>query len=150
MRHWALLSLCFYLVVVFVIAFVLKLDQLPLPERIGRVLGNFQDRGLLIGVRYGHVEAAANVLFFVPLGVLVHIIFDARRLLLSWVLCIGLSVLIEVVQGVFLSGRVASIRDVVCNAIGAGIGVLLTFVVSRSRVSAHRKQPVHGRKDRIG
>ncbi len=145
----ALLSLCCYLVVVFVIAFVLKLGQMPLPERVGSALGYFQDRNLLIGIRYGHVEAAANVLFFVPLGALVPIIFSTPRWFSAWILCIGLSVSIEVVQGVFLPGRVASVRDVLCNAIGAGIGVLLTLTVLRSRVSAHQKSPVQGPEQRI-
>lgn len=145
----ALLSLCCYLVVVFIVAFVLKLGQMPLPDRVGSVLGYFHDRNLLAGIRYGHVEAAANVLFFVPLGALVPITFSPPRWLGGWVLCIGLSVSIEAIQLVFLSGRVASVRDVICNAIGAGIGVLLTLTVWRSRVSALQKPPVQGPEQRI-
>lgn len=148
-RWWALIALGCYLVVVFILAFVLKLGQMPLPERVGSVLSYFQDRNLLAGIRYGHVEAAANVLFFVPLGALVPITFGPPRWLRGWVLCIGLSVSIETIQWVFLSGRVASVRDALCNAIGAGIGVLLTLTVLRSRVSAHQKSPVQGQGQRI-
>lgn len=138
-HSWALIVLCCYLVVVFIIVFVLKLGQMPLPERIGAVLGYFHDRNLLIGIRYGHIEAAANVLFFVPLGMLVPIIFNPPRWLVAWVLCVGLSVSIETIQWVFLSGRVASFRDIACNSIGAGIGVVLTLTLWRSRVSVAQK-----------
>ena len=140
-QSWALIVLCCYLVVVFIIVFVLKLGQMPLPERIGGVLGYFHDRNLLIGIRYGHIEAAANVLFFVPLGVLVPIIFNPPRWLVAGYFASGCRYQSKPSSGSFC-GRVASFRDIVCNAIGAGIGVLLTLTVWRSRVSVAQKSPV--------
>lgn len=143
-RRGAMFGLCIYLTLVFIVVFILKLGEIPLLDRIGSVLGHFHERNLFIGVRYGHIEAAANVAFFVPLGALVPLVYSRPRWIRGWLLCFGLSVFIETTQLFFLPGRVASMRDVVCNAVGAGIGVLLTFVLSTSRVFTSKKSPVQG------
>ncbi|KAA0977540.1 VanZ family protein [Paeniglutamicibacter gangotriensis] len=132
-RSWALGVLLAYLAFVLVVALALKLGEMPLPEIVFRFLQETQERGYLTGVRFGHVEAAANVLFFVPLGVLLPLVLREHRFLLGWLAAVGLSVGIEAAQFFFLASRVGSIRDIVCNALGAAIGVLLCLVIVRWR-----------------
>ncbi|WP_411732528.1 VanZ family protein [Paeniglutamicibacter sp.] len=128
-----------YLSVVFVMAFMLRLGDMRLPETVGGVLDGIQGHGLLLGVRFGHVEAAANILFFVPLGMLLPLVFSRRRIFVGWCCAVGLSVCIELVQYFFLDGRVGSVRDVICNALGAAFGALLTCVVVRIRTERARR-----------
>lgn len=79
------------------------------------------------GVRAGEVEAAANVLVFVPLGFLVAQLLPTRRRWIAVVLCCVASTGIEVVQAVFISTRLGTPRDVLTNTVGALAGyVLLT------------------------
>ncbi|MFJ6417907.1 VanZ family protein [Paeniglutamicibacter sp. NPDC091659] len=148
-NRWAVLAFTAYLALVFVVVFLLKVGDMPLADRVGGVLRNFQDRDLLIGIRYGHVEAAANVLFFVPLGALLTLIFAPPRWIVGWLLCLGLSAFIECVQFFFLPGRVGSVRDVICNGFGAGMGALLAFALAQIRVWARRKHLRRGTNLRI-
>ena len=143
-NRWAFLAFVAYLSLVFVVVFLVRLGEMPLAERVGGVLRHFQDRDLLIGIRYGHVEAAANVLFFVPLGALLPLAFTPPKWVAGWLLCLGLSMFIEIVQFFFLPGRVGSVRDVICNGFGAGMGALLIFVFAQIRVWVRRK---HLRRD---
>lgn len=138
-NRWALLAFVVYLTLVFVVVFLIRLGDMPLADRVGGVLRHFQDRNLFMGIRYGHVEAAANVLFFIPLGALVSVMFAPPKRTVGLLLCLGLSVFIELVQHIFLPGRVGSVRDVICNGLGAGIGVLLAFVFAKIRVWGRRK-----------
>ncbi|MBP1301305.1 VanZ family protein [Curtobacterium sp. 1310] len=86
---------------------------------------------------YGSVEFTANVLFFVPFGFFVLLLFGARA---WWVGMLGgflASCAIETVQALFLPARFASVDDVLSNTSGAVLGVLLGIVVlGRARVSA--------------
>lgn len=82
-----------------------------------------------VPIGYDMVEAASNVLMFVPFGVLVGLL--VRRRWLVVVLGCGLSVAIETCQALFLPTRVADPRDVVMNTTGALVGVLLVPAVRR-------------------
>jgi len=86
-----------------------------------------------VPIGYDVVEAASNVVMFVPFGVLVGLL--VRRRWLVVVLGCGLSVAIETCQALFLPTRVADPRDVVMNTLGALVGVLL--VPAARRVSTH-------------
>ncbi|QLD12226.1 VanZ family protein [Microbacterium oleivorans] len=70
---------------------------------------------------YGRIEFGANILLFVPLG------WCAARGWPRWHAAVipaalGLSVVIEVGQGVALAERTSSVLDVVANTTGAAIG----------------------------
>ncbi|MFL4473451.1 VanZ family protein [Paeniglutamicibacter sp. MACA_103] len=128
-----------YLSIVFVVAFMLRLGDMRLPETVGGVLDAVHGHDVLLGVRFGHVEAAANVLFFVPLGMLLPLVFSRRRLVVGWLSAVGLSIGIELVQYFFLDGRVGSVRDVICNALGAAFGAYLTHTALRTRSARTRR-----------
>ena len=91
------------------------------------------------GVRAGEVEAAANVLVFVPLGFLVAQLLPPRRRWIAVVLCCLASTGIEVVQAVLISTRLGTPRDVLTNTLGALLGYLLFTAWQWTRV--HLPQP---------
>jgi len=78
---------------------------------------------------YDAVEFTANVVFFVPFGFFVLLLFGARA---WWVGMLGgfaASCAIESVQALFLPARFASVDDVLANTSGAVLGVLVGIVV---------------------
>ena len=87
-------------------------------------------------------EGLANVLLFLPLGLLLPLIVRARLVLLV----AGLSALsgaIELAQTV-LAGRTPSLRDVALNTTGAAVGVVFTSLVVGGRDAARRRRSVLG------
>ncbi|MFJ4267052.1 VanZ family protein [Paenarthrobacter nicotinovorans] len=73
---------------------------------------------------YHFVEASANVVMFVPLGILSAIVLPEKR---WWQLAgIGLlaSTCMEAGQLLFISSRYPSYLDIVTNSLGAVMGVL--------------------------
>ncbi len=71
---------------------------------------------------YARIEFGANILLFVPLGVLLTLILRDRALVLP--IAIVLTLVIESVQGVLLDRRTPSELDMVANTAGACIGLL--------------------------
>lgn len=90
----------------------------------------------------GWIEFTANVLMFAPLGFLLTLLLPRR-----WqgiVLAITLSVAAEVVQAVIPS-RQPSMRDILANALGAGVGAVLALVVVQWRLGrGSSAQPLDG------
>lgn len=94
-----------------------------------RVLEKLWSRGVPTFVDYHLVEFSANVLFFVPVGLLLALLLPFRW---WWFGAVGgalLSAAVETAQGVFLPGRVSSVEDVVANTAGATIGCLIALAV---------------------
>jgi hypothetical protein len=78
------------------------------------------------------VERAANVLLFVPAGLLLCWLLPRTSRWLVWLLCVAASVGVEAAQ-LALPGRDATPNDVLTNGLGAAIGVLLHAVLPRRR-----------------
>lgn len=81
---------------------------------------------------YHRIEFGANIVLFVPLGLLLALILPRRRYLVVPIAFVA-TVSIESLQGIFLGARVASILDVVANTTGACIGLLIAEVVPALR-----------------
>jgi glycopeptide antibiotics resistance protein len=82
---------------------------------------------------YEFFQAAANVVLFVPVGLLGYVWL--RRWWVPLVVGFGLSLLLEVAQ-TLLPGRTSDGWDVVWNTLGAGVGVgigLIWFRYGRGR-----------------
>jgi hypothetical protein len=76
------------------------------------------------------VELIGNVLLYVPIGLTMTLgWFRQRRFVLP--ACIALSLLIEAAQYTVL-GRVAALDDVLLNAAGAALGILIAWALTRS------------------
>ncbi|WP_448631360.1 VanZ family protein [Cellulomonas soli] len=113
---------------------VVRLTLWPAPapddtfDVVRAVIGWFVDHG--IPVTYAGVEAVANVLMFVPFGVLTGLLLVRRWPIVP--MAAALSGAIELSQLLFLPTRVPTVQDVVLNTLGAGLGLLaLTWWSSR-------------------
>lgn len=94
------------------------------------------------GFGYGWFEFAANILFFMPLGFLLTLLF--RRPWLGALLAVALSVAAEAIQ-LALPGRLASPRDILANALGAIAGALIAWLIIRR---PHGERPTETRRAR--
>lgn len=91
------------------------------------------------GTAYSVAEAAANVVMFVPYGLLLALIARPGRRWLAVVVPALASVTIEVLQLSLLPDRVATVQDVAMNTLGAVIGVgVVVLTESRARRSSSR------------
>ena len=79
----------------------------------------------------GRVEFVANVAVFVPVFLLLVLVRPRTR----WADCVAYgfaaSMAVEVLQALFLSGRSATMSDVVANTLGAAIGAGIGVVLAR-------------------
>ncbi len=105
---------------------------------VRRVIAALAGHGLPL--TYAGVEAGANVLMFVPFGVLVPLVVplpDRWRRWRRWrwllVVAAGLltSAAIELSQLLFLPTRYATVQDVALNTLGAALGALAVRLVLR-------------------
>ncbi len=85
------------------------------------------------------VEVGLNVLLFVPLSLLGAFVLDRWRVV-GWLLAgLALSLVVEGVQALFLTGRSATVSDLVANTAGAGLGILAALVVRRLLAGVPRR-----------
>lgn len=96
-------------------------------------------RGVPDAVRV--VEVGLNVLLFVPLSLLGAFVLDRWRVL-GWLLVgLAVSLVVEGVQAVLLTGRSATVSDLLANTAGAGLGILAALVVRRRLAGVPRRSP---------
>ncbi|MGC0268581.1 VanZ family protein [Glutamicibacter soli] len=135
--RWALVAAVAYAIALVLVAFW----PTPVDTEAGPWLFAFIEQLHRIGVPqwfgYGEIEFGANILYFMPLG-----------LLASWwlrwpwlaVLCgLGVSVMIETGQLLLLPDRVPSARDLVANTLGTGLGALV-FLLCRGWLRRRARQ----------
>jgi glycopeptide antibiotics resistance protein len=85
---------------------------------------------------YSELEFSANVVMFIPLGFFLALLPPARLWWLALLVCPALSIGIELTQATLLSGRFATVGDVVANSLGALVGGLAAFGI---RAAIHRR-----------
>jgi len=104
---------------------------------LDRLLAWFAQRESTAWITFDRVEFAANVAMFVPLGIFAVLWFGVRGWWTAPVLGLVASGAIELAQALFLDARVADVRDLVSNTLGAVLGMLLmlllAFLLSPSR-----------------
>jgi len=96
---------------------------------IDKVLAVLHRNGIPKWFGYNKLEFSANVGMFVPLGFLVALILPQKLWWLSLIVCPGMSVAIELVQGAVLDARVSSAQDVLANSLGALLGILVALAI---------------------
>lgn len=87
-----------------------------------RLIRRLQGHGLPVWVDYQAVESLANVLLYIPLGMLAAALLPVRRWWLAVLLCAALTAGVEGFQDLFLPGRQGDARDVLLNSCGALLG----------------------------
>ncbi|MFT4212589.1 MAG: VanZ family protein [Microbacterium sp.] len=86
---------------------------------------------------YARVEFGANILLFVPFGVLLALILRQSRYLVLPIAFVT-TVVIESVQGIVLALRTPSVLDIVANTAGACIGLLIVVGIEARRARRSR------------
>jgi hypothetical protein len=84
---------------------------------------------------YARVEFSANIVLFVPLGVLLALILQHRHLVVP--LAFLATVTIESMQALMIDKRVPSVMDIIANVAGACLGLVIVAFVEWWR----RRQP---------
>ncbi|MCQ2001783.1 VanZ family protein [Arthrobacter zhaoxinii] len=97
-----------------------------------KILGALHARGVPGWVNYTLVESAANVVLFVPFGVLAAAYLAERYAWFAAVVGVAVSCAIETGQHLFLPARFATVHDVMANSLGAALGTLAVYAI-RSR-----------------
>lgn len=103
---------------------------LQLKPRVVQALEWAHARGMFEWIYWTRLEVLANVAMFVPLAVLLTFVMGARRWWIVLGLCVVATVGVELTQH-FMPGRVASVRDIMANSLGAVLGVVLAAVLER-------------------
>ena len=92
--------------------------------------------GVPLWVDYGLCEAAANVVLFLPVGLLLGTALSPRWTWLAAVAGMCLSAAVEAGQSLFLPDRFATPQDVLANSLGAALGTVAVYAWrGRSRSS---------------
>jgi glycopeptide antibiotics resistance protein len=103
---------------------------------ISKILAVFHRHGLPNWFRYATLEFGANIAMFVPLGFLLSLVLPSRIWWIAIIACPVISTGIEVAQHLFLSGRFATVSDVIANSAGGAVGAVLALVL---RGVVHRR-----------
>ena len=121
-----------YLVGLAIIAFWPVPVDREFSDALEVLIAQLQTDGLSF-LSYSTVEIAANVLLFVPLGILLAVLFGEGARWLAFGVCVAVSALIEFAQSVLLPDRFATASDLLANVAGAAIGVLIVAIISGVR-----------------
>jgi hypothetical protein len=114
----------------------------PIDGALMRVIGWLHGHGLpqwFIG--YRKVEFAANILMFVPFGVIIAARLHLRFWWVAVVAAAVLSGLIELAQAIFLPARVPAWSDIAANTSGALVGAVLLVIFRSAAASRPRRAP---------
>jgi glycopeptide antibiotics resistance protein len=133
---FGLISLVLYgLVVVAVTLTPTTLDH-GYESSISKILGVFHRHGLPRWFGYDTLEFCANMAMFVPLGFLVSLLLPSRTWWIALIACPAISTGIELAQHLYLSGRFATVSDILANSMGGAIGAVLAVIL---RNVVHRR-----------
>ena len=102
------------------------------------VLAALHEAGGPRWIDYNLVESGANVLMFVPLGLLAALLMPTGWRSLAPAGAFLLSGAVEWAQREFLPGRYASLQDVWTNTLGAALGTVLAYAWLEFRQNRHR------------
>jgi glycopeptide antibiotics resistance protein len=105
---------------------------------VWQLLGFVREHPSLSWITYSRIEFSANVVMFLPVGVLLLLLMGRRGWWAAILTGFVLSVAIEAAQ-LLLPGRVSDIRDLVANSLGTALGVLLALVITLPAVLRRRR-----------
>jgi VanZ family protein len=103
----------------------------PVQGKLSAALEFLHDHGIPGWFNYVFVEAAANVVLFVPVGIVATLAFPDKPWWRIAALGLVVSGCMELGQQVFLSSRVASPLDLVTNTAGGVLGIALARALLR-------------------
>jgi len=104
-----------------------------IPNLMANILNFTGHLGLSSVINYSFLEAFANVLFYLPLGLLLGASMYRLPYWQLLYIAFAISLGAETMQGLFISRRVSSWLDVWHNLVGALLGLLLAQVTGVAR-----------------
>jgi glycopeptide antibiotics resistance protein len=139
-RWWLRVTLLTYVVVLAVVGFWPQPVDKGVYSTLQRLITWCDSHGLVF-VSYARIQFGANILLFVPLGLIIALLFGRRRWWMAPLICCLASAFIEVGQGTFLPHRVESLGDFVSNSFGGLVGtaVALAILFPWARTNRTRK-----------
>lgn len=87
-------------------------------------------------IQYNQLEAIANVFLYMPLGIFLVVFWPKAKV---WLLCLVpvlISAIAEGSQRLFLPDRYATVNDVVFNALGGVLGILIAASIRQMMKSS--------------
>lgn len=107
------------------------------PALLDEVLRILRDDLAWTWMGFNTLEVLANILVFVPVGILAFLLVPRRFWLLAFLVGPLLSLAIEGVQWAALPARAATLADVLANSAGATIGVGLAVIATLLTAPRH-------------
>ncbi len=112
---------------------------------INVVDGTFVGRWLLAqnlsyAQAYDLIQFSANVLLYLPLGVLAMLVAPRTRWWHAVAVALAVSTVFELLQAMLRPGRTADASDVIANTLGAAVGAGLV-VLMRAALTERRSAP---------
>ncbi|BCW72572.1 VanZ family protein [Arthrobacter sp. NicSoilB8] len=104
----------------------------PVQGEIARTLLWLHSHGIPRWINYAFVEATANVVLFIPVGIAATLAFPNRKWWQNAALGMLASACMELGQLLFLSSRFASPLDIITNTAGCVAGTLMAAATIRS------------------
>lgn len=126
---WAMATVLGYAVALVLIGFWPSPVDAQAGPWLDRLIGWLHVAGVPEWFGYAQIEFGANIAFFVPLGVLAY--WWLRRIWAAGLAGLGVSMLVEAGQLVFLPARYPSLLDLLANTLGAVGGAVLLALVLR-------------------
>ena len=128
---------------VMAVVFTIGYWPVPVDRGVRSVLTSVLDRLAAAGapgwVDYAHLEFTANIVMFVPLGVLIALLLPRWEWWLAPIIGLALSLAIEFGQAVLLPDRFATPLDVLANTVGATLGALIVTAIRLARRRRFRR-----------
>jgi len=121
-RIWAWRALGAIVVGVVLITFWPTPVDKPFHLALGRLIATLHRHGMPHWITYSVVEFSANIVLFVPVGVLIALLAWPSLWWVSGLLGLVASLTIELTQSLFLPMRFASVGDIAANTTGALLG----------------------------
>ncbi|ALS57659.1 VanZ family protein [Rathayibacter toxicus] len=128
-----------YLVILALIVFWPTPVDAGMKDDLDRIIARLA-RHRLGFIDYAFIEASANVVLFIPFGLLLALHVRAPWAWLAVFLGAITSTAIETIQLLLLSARYASGQDIVMNTTGAAIGAVMGALLRQLVVSQQRRR----------
>jgi len=138
-RIWLVAAAAAYLVGALVVGLWPTPVDAGLRGLIARALGLLHRDGFPSGFGYAALEFGANILFFIPIGVLICLLLPRRLQLLAIPIGALISGSIELSQLLLLPARFASWHDILADTSGAVIGVVIVVIIRGIRAARGRR-----------
>ncbi|WP_223695170.1 VanZ family protein [Leifsonia poae] len=92
-----------------------------------RIVDAITSTPLTSWMSYDGIEFTANVVMFVPMGLLFTLLLGRRRWWVALAIGVAATCLIEFSQ-LFIPGRVSDVRDLIANTLGTAVGIGVAFI----------------------